>query len=417
MDSRQLSVAARSHSPPSTVHCPLSTVKDFIIPPWIPAACGWLLFAFWASYLVPLWPFVLRCRLKRLARGLPAPQDWPALSVIVAARDEEPKIETAMRSLLALDYPRLEVIAVDDRSQDATGQLLDRLATEDARLTVVHVHELPAGWLGKCHALHAGAERAHGEYLLFTDADVVFSPKALRLAVAYALDRRLDHLCLNPALVPGGYWENALIACFGMLFFAAFRPWLIPTRFRGAYCGIGAFNLVRREAYRAAGGHEPIRLDVLDDVKLGKLLKQHGCRQQLLVGDDLLRVRWQDSFWGVIRGLEKNSFANFGYSLIRQTAVSLLLVVVFFVPYLGPLLWPDRRAVPYVLTLLLLQASYALVGRRLGGGLRLAPALPLTFVLFLFLMWRSALVVLRAGGVRWRGTLYPLEQLRRNQFP
>src|SRR5262249_25363516 len=159
----------------------------------------------------------------------------------------------AMRSLLALDYPNLEIIGVDDRSRDRTGEVLDRLARDDERLTVVHIDELPAGWLGKCHALHVGASRARGEYLLFTDRDVIFARQALRPAVAYVADRRLDHLCLNPTLIAGGFWERALVACFGMLFFAAFRPWLIPTRFRGAYCGIGAFNLVRSDVYRAVG--------------------------------------------------------------------------------------------------------------------------------------------------------------------
>lgn len=357
---------------------------------------------------------VLRWRLKRLAERLSPPAEWPTLSVIVPARDEGEKIEAAMRSLLTLDYPDLEIIAVDDRSRDQTGPVLDRLAAEDARLTVIHVAELPPGWLGKCNALHVAAAQARGDYLLFTDGDVLFAPQTLRLAATYVIRYKIDHLCLNPALVPGGYWESALIACFGTLFFAAFQPWLIPTRWTGAYCGIGAFNLIGREAYGAIGGHERIRLDVLDDVKLGKLIKQAGYRQRLLIGDDLIRVRWQNSFWGVIRGLEKNTFAQLRYSIRRLVASTLLLLVVCFGPYLGLVLWPE--VLPYFLSVALLHASYALTALRIGGGIGIVPVLPITFGIFIYLMWRSAIVVLRQGGVRWRETFYPLEELRSNQL-
>lgn len=321
-----------------------------------------------------------------------------------------------MRSLLALDYPNLQIIAVDDRSRDQTGAVLDRLAAADARLTVIHINELPAGWLGKCNALHQGAQQAKSEFLLFTDGDVVFAPQALRLAVTYVVDRRLDHLCMNPQLIPGGYWENALVACFGMIFFAAFKPWLIATRWKGAYCGIGAFNLVRRSAYCAVGGHEPIRLDVLDDVDLGKLIKRGGFREQLLIADDQVHVRWQNSWWGVIRGLEKNSFAAAHYSVVELIRVSLIMAVVFFAPYAGLAVWHDARGIPYVLTVILLHATYAHTAWRLGGGWGIWPVLPANFAMFLFLMWRSAVIVLRQGGVRWRDTFYPLDELRRGQL-
>jgi len=358
--------------------------------------------------------------LKRLASRHAPPAEWPALSVIVPARDEGAKIEEAMRSLLALDYPNLEIIAVDDRSRDETGRVLDRLAGADPRLTVIHVRELPDGWLGKCHALHSAAQQARGDMLLFTDGDVVFAPQTLRLAVTYLLRRPVDHLCLNPQLVPGGYWENALVSCFGLLFFAAFKPWLIPTRWPGAYCGIGAFNLVRRDAYRAVGGHERIRLDVLDDVNLGKLLKQSGYRQQMLLGGDLIHVRWQDSFWGVIRGLEKNSFAAVHYSVAELIGVTLLFLIVFFGPYVGAgigiAVGHASLVTPFLLTVILLHATYMTIGIQMGAGGAIVPALPVTFLMFILLMWRSAVIILRQGGVRWRDTFYPLAELRRNQL-
>ena len=363
-----------------------------------------------------MWIIVGRWRLKSLAARLPQPNDWPLVSIIVPGRDEGAMIEQALRSLLALDYPQLEIIAVDDRSQDATGAVMDRLAAVDPRLQVVHVTELPAGWLGKNYAMHRAATIARGEWLLFTDGDIVFAPETIRLAMAWVLHRKVDHLCLNPSLVPGGYWENAMTTCFGLMFFAGFLAWLVPTRWKGAYCGIGAFNLVRGAVYREVGGFERLRLDVLDDVHLGKLIKHAGFRQQLLVGEDLIRVRWQNSFWGVIRGLEKNSFAALHYSLRELIGSTVLLLVVCLSPYVGPAFLPHPAAWGYLGSALLMHATYAFLAVRCKAGARVCPVLPVMFLMFIYVMWRSAAVTLRQGGVRWRDTLYPLDELRQNQF-
>lgn len=332
------------------------------------------------------------------------------------ARDEGQKIEQALSSLLAIDYPNLEIIAIDDRSQDATGELMDRLAARDGRLRVIHVSELPAGWLGKNHAMHRGAQVAKGEWLLFTDGDVLFAPETLRLAMSYVQQQRIDHLCMNPGLVSGGYWEDALTTCFGMLFLAAFHVWLISTRWKGAYCGVGAFNLVRAPVYCDVGGFERLRLDVLDDVHLGKIVKRAGYRQQLLVGDDLVRVRWQGSFRGVIRGLEKNSFASLHYSLRELILSTLLLSILCFTPYVGLCFWRQPAAWGYLASIAVMHATYGYLAFRSGGGLGIVPMLPGMFLVFIYVLWRSAVITLRQGGVRWRDTFYPLGELRRNQL-
>src|SRR5579872_765036 len=370
-------------------------MEGFIIPVWVPAAFGWLLFAFWALLLIPLWLIVSCWRLKRLAGRLTPGAEWPVVSMIVPARDEGGKIESALSSLLAIDYPKLEIIAIDDRSQDATGAIMDRLSRQDSRLRVIHLAELPAGWLGKNHAMHQGARIAGGEWLLFTDGDIFFAPETLRLAMAYVQQRGIDHLCMNPGLIPGGYWENAMTVCFGMLFLAAFKAWLIPTRWKGAYCGIGAFNLVRADVYGSIGGFEKLRLDVLDDVNLGWLVKHAGYRQHLLAGDDLIRVRWQGSFWGVIRGLEKNSFASLHYSVSELVWSTLLLLIVFFGPYVGlcfrgSLFWQQPATWGYLSAVALLHATYAFLAVRSGSGLRVAPVLPAMFMMFIYVLWRSA---------------------------
>src|SRR4051794_32863197 len=191
-----------------------------------------------------------------------AAEACPALSIVVPALNEAETVEPALRSLLALDYPRLEIIAVNDRSTDATGEILDRLAAEDARLRVVHVTDLPEGWLGKNHALHVGSAAASGEWLLFADADVVYAPDALRRAMALALARGSDHLVALPRILVEGFWEKTFVGFFMVMFSFRFRTWQAAWRRGYGYVGVGAFNMVRAAVYRALGGHAALRMEV-----------------------------------------------------------------------------------------------------------------------------------------------------------
>jgi hypothetical protein len=278
------------------------------------------------------------------------------------------------------------------------------------------VRELPAGWLGKCHAMHLAAQQADGDFLLFTDGDILHAPDTLRRTVAYMEEQRVDHLCLFADFIPGGYWENALNAFFAFVFFAATKPWLVSTRMKFAYVGVGAFNLVRTSAYQAIGGHVPIRLDILDDVKLGKLVKDHGYRQAVLMSGDLLRVKWQPSLLGSIRGLEKNAFAGAEYSLTRLALATGGVTFLVFAPYVFAILAHGNSRWGFVAALLTLHATYGLIGWCWNVGFRITLGLPVATLLLLWSFWRSAVIVLRQGGVRWRDTFYPLDSLRENLY-
>jgi cellulose synthase/poly-beta-1,6-N-acetylglucosamine synthase-like glycosyltransferase len=146
----------------------------------------------WLYYLHALWKIAALPNLARASDSLPGEKAWPKLSLLVACRDEAANVRAALSSVLAQDYPALEVVAVDDRSGDATGAILDELAAQHPMLRVVHVTSLPEGWLGKTHALARASEAATGELLLFTDADVVFAPGALRRAASLRRGRRLQ---------------------------------------------------------------------------------------------------------------------------------------------------------------------------------------------------------------------------------
>lgn len=379
-------------------------------------ASGWILFVLWVLGVTPSLISMLWRSLDAVVAHLPQPDAWPKVSIIVPARDEEAKIDAAMRSKLAIDYSNLEIIAVDDRSQDATRVLLDRLAAVDARLTVVHLDSLADGWLGKSHAMHVAANRATGDYLLFTDADVFFAPDLLRKAVTMCEARGLDHLALAPRLECSGFFEKALELYFVVMLCIASQPWLVRTGWRFSYVGVGAFNLLRRRAYAQCGGHAAIRLDVLDDVKLGKLVKHTGLKQDVLDAGEGVRVRWQEGFWGVIRGLEKNGFAVFDYSLAKLTFASVFMIATSLFPYFAIVLWPDVRGLGFLLSILYLHCAGAFGAQRLGFGPAASAGLPVAAATMIFTMWRSAFFTLVRRGVRWRDTFYPLSLLREHVY-
>ncbi|HEU4384083.1 MAG TPA: glycosyltransferase family 2 protein [Anaeromyxobacteraceae bacterium] len=372
------------------------------------AAMGWCWFA-WQG---------LRTR-RQLARlpeedADPPAGGWPRLSVVVPCRDEARHVEAAVRSLLAQDYPELEVVAVDDRSGDGTGEILDRLAREAQGLAVLHLSALPEGWLGKNHACQAGAARSGGRWLLFTDGDVVYAQGALRRAVAYAERHRLGHLVALPRLLARGMWERGFVAAFATMALAAFRPWELRRPGSGAFIGVGAFNLVRRDAWLGAGGHERLRLEVVDDVKLGALLRRSGVPQGAVDSGGLVAVRWQVGFFPSVLGLVKNAFAameyRWGLALRLSAAVAFLSAVPLVTALLAPA--PAARALG-LLALAVSAGVHGTVARRLGGGTGLEGLLlPVCGLALAAVFPLSAVATTARGGVRWRGTFYPLATLR-----
>lgn len=185
----------------------------------------------------------------------------PRVSVVFSALNEAGTIEPALRSLSALDHPDLEIIAIKDQSTDDTGAILDRLTMQHPGLRVLHIETLPPGWLGKSHALHQGSKLASGEYVLFTDADVVFEPSAITRAVAHCEQHRLDHLVVLAEFIAHDRLMGMLLLNGMILFYSKHKPWKLRTSSKH-YFGMGAFNMVRATAYRQAGGHQALALAV-----------------------------------------------------------------------------------------------------------------------------------------------------------
>ena len=337
---------------------------------------------------------------------------WPTLAVIFAARDEEAAVEQAARSMLALDYPALEVIAVDDRSADATGAILDALAAEDARLRVTHVRDLPAGWLGKNHALQTASETTEAEWLLFTDADVIFEPSTLRRAIAWAVARKLDHLATTPDALTETEGERAFLAMFLLLFAFKAPMWKVGEWRSKASLGVGAFNLVRAEAFRAIGGFRRLPLSVDEDMRLGEALKFAGYRSGAVLGQRSLKVRWQVGVGVMVRGLEKNFFAALDFRLGLAAVAAAVIVVLGVFPHLGLFFgpWPTRAVCAAGIG----AAAVVLHAARNVDGMTWYHALflPVGALACTLALARSVWFTLRRGGVRWRDHLYPLAELR-----
>ncbi len=342
------------------------------------------------------------------------PGGWPGVAMIFAARDEAGGVERAARSMLGQDYPRLEVIAVDDRSVDATGAILDALAAEPqgSRLRVVHVRELPAGWLGKTHALQSASEATEARWLLFTDADVQFGAGALRRAIRFAELEGLDHVTVLPEVPAESVAEGMFLAIFGLLFGLACPLGRLERRDSRAHMGVGAFNLVRAGTFRDIGGFRHLALTVEDDMMLAKVIKFAGYRMRALLGTGMVSVRWQVGLGGMVRGLEKNFFAALRF---RVSIVLVALAGIFalgIAPYLGLAVapWPMKVvcAAGIVAFGLLLEGTRP--HSRIGWAYTVL--IPVATVVVMFTLIRSTVLTLARGGVVWRGHRYPIEELK-----
>jgi len=359
-----------------------------------------------------------------LARGVPlipsltdaepaADADCPPISILFAGRNEAEKMPGALQTMLALDYPHYEVIAVDDRSEDATAAILTSAARNDARLRLLRVDTLPPGWLGKPHALEQAYKKSSGEWIVFTDADVHFAPDVLRRAITLANGRNWAHLTLLSGAKMFTIGEKMLMTFFGMAFMIGTRPWEASNPQSRGYSGVGAFQMIRRNAYETMGTHRRLAMEVVDDMKLGKLAKQAGVRSGVARAGNSLSVHWHAGLANTVRGTTKNFFATTGYRLpvaIVQIICVLWLCVFPFVAW--PFVHGWARLFAFAALGLPVLATAA-VSLRLKAPAWYALTFPFGALVFAWMLARSTIVTLWQRGVVWRGTFYSLEDLKR----
>lgn len=335
------------------------------------------------------------------------------VSIIVPACNEEAHLETALLSLLAQEYENLQIIVVNDRSTDGTGVILSGLAKRFPRLVVHEVERLPDGWMGKSHALATGAGLASGDLLLFTDADIIMEKTAVARAVSYMVSRDVDHLSVLFKNISSGWLLNSLILDMGMGLLLLFRPWAVSDPKSSAFIGVGAFNMVRKDVYRAIGGHRQIRMHPVDDLMLGKLIKQQGFSQHCLFGHDFICVPWYDSVGAMVGGLMKNVFSLIHYRLSLVMLPLLIIILLHVLPVWGVMFGTGKVfavcCTGLAIRLLIFSKGLALL--QLPAAY--APAALVTPYISCYIIVRSAVVSCLNGGIVWRGQLYRLEQLRK----
>jgi glycosyltransferase involved in cell wall biosynthesis len=344
------------------------------------------------------------------------PQSHPRVSIIVPARNEQEDIEGCLRGLLALDYENYEIVAVDDRSTDQTGEIMERVAAEPeahGRLNVIRVSELPPGWLGKTHAMWTAGERATGDWLLFTDADVLFKTDVLRRALVYAETENADHVVVFPRMIMKRPGERMMIAFFQTLFTFGHRPWKVADPDSKDHMGVGAFNMVRHSVYDAVGTYRTLRMEVVDDMKLGKVIKNARFRQRNVFGEDLISIHWAQGAMGVVNNLTKNFFAVLSFQWWRGIVSVFGLLFLNLGPFIGVWLTHGWERAPYIVALGSMFLIY--LGMSFKSSIPAYYFLlhPLSTLLFGYTLARSMFMTFWDGGVTWRGTTYPLEELRK----
>ena len=372
------------------------------------------LFLYWLGILV---------KSARNVRSIPTladlpvpadPSELPKLSVVVPARNEEAAIGACLTSLLAQDYQNIEIIVVNDRSEDRTGAIADEMAASaPEKITVLHLTECPEGWLGKCNALQQGANKATGDFILFADGDVIFSAGTLSRAVKFLSEEKADMLAVLPDTLTETFGERVITLTFIQSFTLAFSPLKAQDDKSAAFTGVGAFNLIRTTMYRRMHGHRFLKLQVIDDVGLGKLVKCSGGRIRVAMGTGMVRVRWQQGLWGTVKGLEKNAFAALHYNPFKGVIAVTGLLFIYWGPIFGLLF----GILGVKLLCALAWVCQAIMGFGIARAARLNPLYaltgPLGSVFLALAILRSMILALKRGGIQWRDQFYPLAELKK----
>lgn len=374
--------------------------------------------------LVWLARHVILTRLRRAqiaidtAADVRLPDQPPRVSILVPAKDEEANIAACLQTLTDQDYPDLEIIVADDRSTDATADVVRRAADADPRIRLVQVRELPPGWFGKPHALHVASASATGQWLLFVDADCRQSPRSLSATLAHTLAAGADMLSLWPLLEMKGFAENLVQPLCGSVLGLTLRPELVNNPDSRAAFANGQFILIRRATYEAVGGHEAVRDRLVEDIALARAVKDAGHRLLNAVGFDVFRTRMYRDLRGIWRGWTRIFSGAFRR---RRTLIVLVLLVLLMsaspfvlTPVAAVMAARAAWADPWLNALLAVGAAQLAVMASvlaryyvmIGAKPLYLLLYPVSIVIVLGILVNALAMGLGLTRVRWRGTTY-----------
>jgi glycosyltransferase involved in cell wall biosynthesis len=352
---------------------------------------------------------VLNARAWRNLRELPqvsSPQQ-PRVSLLVPARNEEGNLERLLPSLIAQDYANLEIIVLDDHSKDGTLEVIHRFAALDSRLRPIEGSDLPNGWLGKPHACQQLSRAAGGELLIFADADTIWTADGVGLIVNAFASTRADALCAWPEQECMD-WLSSLLQPLQQWSLLAFLPLtLVPARrFPVAVAANGQCLAFTREMYDRIGGHTGVRSSVIEDMALARNVKNARGRFQLLNAAGVICTRMYGTAHEAFEGYAKNVFPAFGASRLAFTAVMLLNLILFVLPWIWFARQPGLEPAFAVLLGLLPRTISDRVSRYTPGLSLLHPIAILAWALVGLESWHRY----RRGAVAWKDRVYDLRE-------
>ena len=374
--------------------------------------CGLVGFTFWSLHGATI------------LRALQPPctlEPTPKVSIIVAARNEEEALPAALGSMLALDYPDYEVVLVDDDSRDRTGAIADEWAGKPSakgRLKVIHNRTLPPGWSGKVHALHLAAKAASGEWVLATDADIVFQPSTLWVAMCCALEHGVQFLSIAPELEFGSFWEKVVLPAFTFLISSFYPPRLVNDRRSSRAIAAGAFILMKRADLNALGGYARLKTVVIENVRLAGLFKRNGRRIYFAVSRGLFHTRMYSSGWEMFEGLSRSAFEATGFSVPKAVGIMLLGNLLAVFPWvalcvrilsdlkLGGAAWHDPCFFLALLACAVASLVYLPFIRHSRVQVLYVFTLPLAVLFYSCVSINSVLAGIIGKGVPWKGRHY-----------
>lgn len=336
----------------------------------------------------------------------------PSVAIIIAVRNEEADLKNALISICNLDYNNFKIIVVNDRSTDNTGNILKALQ-KDFPIEVINIETLPPGWLGKNYALFSGFSKSAEEYMLFTDADVVFKEDVLGKAMHFVVKNDLDHLTILPEITSQSSLLKSVLSTFIILLTAMQRPWAAKKKSSKANIGVGAFNLVKRKKYSQAGTHKAIAMRPDDDLQLAAMMKAAGGKADVLYGLNMIKVEWYKSVKEFINGLMKNAFSGFDYSLIKLIG-GVIGVLLFFVLPVPVILFFGNTS--QIIMLAFTVASQLILFWQMPGSKGrwwFGFTLIYSGIVLVYIFIKAAFTNIRDGGIYWRETFYSLTELRK----
>ncbi|NLF32119.1 MAG: glycosyltransferase [Planctomycetes bacterium] len=345
------------------------------------------------------------------------PADPPRVSVLLAAKDERENIGPCLQSLLAQDYPDFEVIVADDRSADGTGEVAAGIAASDPRVKVLSIDTLPEGWWGKNHAIWTASRAATGAWLCTVDADCrQTSPRTLSAALGHAVAHEVDMLSILPVLRMQGFWENVVQPVCGAVLVYWYQPQHVNDPARPEAYANGTLMLIRREVYDAVGGHEAIRGEMMEDLRLAARVKGAGRRLRVTQNEGLYEVRMYPSLADTMAGWSRIFWGAFP-TRRRLRLTMIVLALISLSPYVlglwGWLAWLAGGSTGWLVAA---SAATAAAAVQLAFIARLYPLLkarrslfwtwPLGCVLALVALARAYRFHRPGGAVVWRSTTY-----------